>query len=154
MHVGKLLELCHEKGSELPEGHPLRKYKGRTVFQGNDFKDENWDNAIFASLSSSPSSMEAFKAADHYGTLPGHDSETSDAEPAYTQSLFVGTDTWVRLPTERWPQEWIDKGYPDSGGYWEEDCDAATKACGWKAMDEWRSVYWHPVKNPAVELRR
>ena len=25
-------------------------------------------------------------------------------------------------------------GHTDSGGYWEEDCDAATKSCGWLAL--------------------
>ena len=33
VHVGKVFEICVEKGSELPEGHKLRKFKGRTVFQ-------------------------------------------------------------------------------------------------------------------------
>ena len=74
--------------------------------------------------------MEASKCADSFGGLPGHSSETSDAEQAYTQSLLGGTETWVRLPKERWPQEWIDQGihdpvvplllalygHPDSGG--------------------------------------
>ena len=34
VHVGKVFEICVEKGSELPEGDKLRKFKGRTVFQG------------------------------------------------------------------------------------------------------------------------
>ena len=38
VHVGNVFELCVEKGSELPKGNPLRKYKGRTVFQGNKVK--------------------------------------------------------------------------------------------------------------------
>ena len=33
VHFGYLLGLCFEKGSELPEGHKDRKFKGRTVFQ-------------------------------------------------------------------------------------------------------------------------
>jgi hypothetical protein len=35
VHFGYLLGLCFEKGSELPEGHPDRKFKGRSVFQGD-----------------------------------------------------------------------------------------------------------------------
>ena len=35
VHVGKVFEICVEKGSELPLGDPMRKFKGRTVFQGN-----------------------------------------------------------------------------------------------------------------------
>ena len=39
VHVGKVFEICVEKGSELPEGHKLRKFKGRTVCQGNSVHD-------------------------------------------------------------------------------------------------------------------
>ena len=31
VHIGKIFEICVEKGSEFPSGHPLRKFKGRTV---------------------------------------------------------------------------------------------------------------------------
>ena len=41
VHVGKVFEICVEKGSELPKGNPLRKFTGRTVFQGNNAQDEN-----------------------------------------------------------------------------------------------------------------
>ena len=33
VHFGYLLGLCFEKGSELPDKHPDRKFKGRTIFQ-------------------------------------------------------------------------------------------------------------------------
>ena len=42
-HVGRIFDICVEKNSELPEGHPNRKYKGRVVFQGNHVRDENWE---------------------------------------------------------------------------------------------------------------
>ena len=61
VHVGKIFEICVEKGSELPQGDPLRKFKGRTVFQGNNVKDENNDTALFSELGSSPATMEAGK---------------------------------------------------------------------------------------------
>ena len=41
VHFGYLLGLCFEKGSELPEGHPDRKYKGRAVFQGDRMVNQN-----------------------------------------------------------------------------------------------------------------
>jgi len=34
-HFGRIFDICVEKGSELPEGDPARKFKGRAVFQGN-----------------------------------------------------------------------------------------------------------------------
>ena len=63
VHIGKVFEICVEKGSELPIGHELRKFKGRTVFQGNNARDENSDVALFSELGSSPATMEAGKAA-------------------------------------------------------------------------------------------
>ena len=50
MHVGRIFDICVEKGSELPLGDPARKYKGRVVFQGNQVKDENWEVAMFQDL--------------------------------------------------------------------------------------------------------
>ena len=37
MHIGRIFEICSQKGSELPKGHPDQKWKGRSVFQGNKF---------------------------------------------------------------------------------------------------------------------
>jgi hypothetical protein len=71
-HVGRVFAICVEKGSELPDGHPGKKFKGRVAFQGNDVKDENWDVALLQELSSCPATMEAAKAADCYGMFPGH----------------------------------------------------------------------------------
>ena len=45
VHVGKVFEICVEKGSELPESRKLRKFKGRTVFQGSNVRYENSDAA-------------------------------------------------------------------------------------------------------------
>ena len=82
-HIGRVFEICVEKGSELPKGDPLRKFKGRTVFQGNNVKDENADVALFSELGSAPSTMEAGKVVDSYGSLPGHTAEQCDGVQAY-----------------------------------------------------------------------
>ena len=143
-HVGRVFELCVEKGSELPKGSKGRKYKGRSVFQGDQVKDENWDSAIFAELGSSPASMQAGKAVDAYGLLHGHSVQQADAEQAYIQSVLGGTPTWVRLPRERWPASWVKQGFrdpvcplrlalyghPDSGGYWEKHCEKTPFVAG------------------------
>ena len=39
-HFGRIFEICSQKGSELPKGHPEQKWKGRSVFQGNKVSDE------------------------------------------------------------------------------------------------------------------
>ena len=101
--------------------------------------------------------MEGARAADAYGLLPDHDSQQSDAEQAYTQAWLTGTETWVRLPKDQWPQAWIDSGlrdpvcplilslygHPDAGGYWERHCDKHLIAVGFKPIREWRSCYFH-----------
>ena len=84
VHIGRVFDICVEKGSELPLGDPARKYKGRVVFQGNQAKDENWEVAMFQDHSSCPATMEAGKACDLFGSLDGHDIQQSDAEQAYT----------------------------------------------------------------------
>ena len=134
-HFGRIFEICSLKGSELPKGHPQRKYKGRSVFQGNQVRDENADHAIFAELGSSPASMEAGKIIDVFGSQPGYAKQQADARQAYTQALFEGIATWVRLlPRNRWPKSWTNYrdpvcplrlalyGHPDSGGIWEKHC--------------------------------
>ncbi|CAL1139216.1 unnamed protein product [Cladocopium goreaui] len=97
VHVGKVFEICVEKGSELPEGDKLRKFKGRTVFQGNNVKDESADVALFSELGSSPATMEAGKAVDAYGAQPGFITQQNDGVQAYTQALWKGVETWVEL---------------------------------------------------------
>ena len=119
VHVGRIFDICVEKGSELPEFidtaegrvlNPDRKYKGRGVFQGNHVKDENFEVAMFQELSSCPATMEASKCADFYGLMKGNKIEQADAEQAYTQSELGGTPTWVRLPREQWPEVWVKAG--------------------------------------------
>ncbi len=134
VHVGLIFELCTEKGSELPDGDPGKKYKGRVVFQGNEVRDQNFDYAMFDELSSAPATMAAAKAADAFGGLKGHATEQADAEQAYIQAKLGGKPTWVRLPKDRWPAAWKGMrdpvcplrlalyGHPDSGGYWEKHC--------------------------------
>ena len=128
-HVGKVFEICVEKGSELPEGDKLRRFKGRTVFHGNNVRDENADVALFSELGSSPATMEAGKAVDAYGAHPGYITQHNDGVQAYNQALMQGVERWVELPSHRWPKEWHGKftrpvvllrialcGHPDSRG--------------------------------------
>ena len=45
--------------------------------------------------------MEAAKAIDAYGAMPGNCTQQSDGRQAYTQALYKGIKTWVRLPKYR-----------------------------------------------------
>ena len=139
-------EICSQRGSELPKGHPDQKCKGRSVFQGNKVSDENDDHAIFAELGSSPASMEAAKIIDVFGSQPGYPKQQADARQAYTQALLTGIETWVRLPRSRWfkersgmkdpvcPLRLALYGHPDSGGIWEQHCAKQLGTVGWVAV--------------------
>lgn len=155
-HFGRLFELCVEKNSEQPKDSPHRKFKGRSVFQGNNVRGENADVAIFGEMSSSPATMEAGKAVDYYGLFPGHNIEQADAEQAYTQARLKGIPTWVELPRERWPAHWVEMkrpcclldlalyGHPDSGGHWENHCEGRVVSQGFIKIPGWLSCYFHP----------
>ena len=127
---GSTLEVCVEKGSELRKGNPLRKFKGRAVFQGNSVKGENAEQALLAELGSAPSTMEAAKAIDAYGAMPGNCTQQSDGRQAYTQALHKGIKTWVR--PKGWASKFSDPAvqlilapyvHPDSGCLWEKHCE-------------------------------
>ena len=83
VHFGWLFGICGEKNYELADGDPLRKFKGRVVFQGNRVVNQSWENALFMDLGSSPATMEGSRAADLYGCAPGHGCMQADAPQAY-----------------------------------------------------------------------
>ena len=92
--------------------------------------------------------MTAGKAVDAFGLQEGYCIEQSDAEAAYTQTEIQGTPTWVRLPQERWPEDWKKRGltdpvcplvlalygHPDAGGYWEKHCEKCLSQIGFVSI--------------------
>ena len=104
--------------------------------------------------------MHASKAADTYGLFPGHNIEQADARQAYTQCTLKGTETYVRLPYDAWPEEWKARdmwdpvcplrlslyGHPDSGGYWEQHCESHVLVKGFENIESWRSCYYLPPR--------
>ena len=82
----------------------------------------------------------------------------TDCDKAYTQSLFDGPPTWVRLPRKWWPvgKGWENikdpvcrliynlYGHPRAGNGWERYADGICRKHGFKPVPEWPSVYWHP----------
>jgi hypothetical protein len=157
-NVGMVFGICVEKNHELPEADVRRKFKGRAVFQGNNVRDQDGNWAIFQELGSCPATLEAARCADCYGLAPGNDVLQADAEQAYTQALLTGATTWVRLPRDQWPPEWVERGlrdpvcplilalygHPDSGGCWEAHCESHLRSVGFVDVDPWRSCFWHP----------
>ena len=102
IHLGSMLELLYQKGSELPEDDKGRKLKGRVVFLGDRVKDQYGAAAVFEELASSPAGMEASKFVDCYGLIDDHITQQADAEQAYTQALLdTKYETWMRVPSHQ-----------------------------------------------------
>ena len=130
------------------------------MFQGNNVWNQNWEWAVFDELGSNPATMQATKVCDCYGLLPGHSAQQADARQAYTQTVLGGVKTWVELPRDQWPEEWVQRklvrpvcrlwralyGHPDSGGCWEPHCNASLADVGFRELiyEDWRSCFWHP----------
>ena len=94
-------------------------------YQGNRVVNQSREAALFQDLGSSPATLDASRAADAYGCVPGHDTEIADAEQAYIQADLKGTPSWVCLPPEARTE--IAKvvqlrkalyGHPDSATFW------------------------------------
>lgn len=103
--------------------------------------------------------MEAAKILDAYGSQPGFAKQQADARQAYTQAIFTGVPTYLRLPRNRWPKHWQSLyrdplvpmlfalyGHPDSGGIWERYFEENIGKNGWRPVlkEIWRSVFYHP----------
>ena len=159
VHFGRIVELLFLKGAELSKGHPDQKLKARSVFLGDNVKDQDFNYAVFEELGGAPPSIEAARALDALSLFSGYIQQMSDATSAYTQSFLKGPRTWVHLPKDRWPASWHGKytdpvvpldlalyGHPDAGGYWEEHCETMILECGFQRIDNWRSAFWHPTK--------
>ena len=78
----------------------------------------------------------------------------------HTQTTLKGTETWARLPKDRWSEEWHGKykdpvvrlhlavyGHPDSGGLWEQHCEKMLGEVGFQLVfpAAWPSVFFHPA---------
>ena len=128
-----------------------------SFFGGNNILDQTWEQAVFQSLGSSPSTMSAGKFLDYYSCINGNSGEQADAEQAYIQAELKGPETWVFIPPEGRPDGWSDGGYrtpvvrlrkaiyghPNSGSYWEEHGNKLLLEAGFKPIEAWPSCFWH-----------
>ena len=133
VHFARVFGICSVKGSELPEGHKDRKYKGRFVYDGRTgaVRDQISAAALHEDLGSSPATLESSKLVDADGLVDGNSSEQADAIKAYVQAKLTGPKSWVSLPQEYWPAHFRNienpvvpldyalYGHPDAGTSWE-----------------------------------
>ena len=167
VHFGNLMDLCHERHSELQKHIPVhdREYKGRVVFRGDCVKDETGFYAIFSEQGSSASRIEASKFLNAIARAPGNDGEDSDARGAYHQVVLdemvdkKGTnpsvETWISLPRKYRPKSWdkVDDpvcplrlnlyGHPLAGLYWEQYCTKNILNLGFEKVPGWECMFVH-----------
>jgi len=166
VHFGSLMDLCHEKHSELDIS--MRKYKGRVVFRGDQVKDEDGFRAVFSEQGTSASHIAAAKFLDAIARMPGCHGEDSDAVGAYTQvdleeaqklgGVAEIVETWITLPPGRRPPSWSKiknpvcklrlnlYGHPLAGLYWEKHCQNAIEKAGFNKVSGWECLYENKEK--------
>ena len=88
--------------------------KGRSVLLGDNVKDQDFSWAEFCELGSSPPSIEAAKALDAMGSLPGYRVKTGDARGTYTQALCLAPRLGLFFPRTAGP----NIGMGNSIGQW------------------------------------
>ena len=167
IHLGRLFDSGVLKGSELPEGHANRKYKGRVVFGGNNVQDEYGSAAAFPEAGSGASYASASELLDAIALFPGNVGEQSDAPAAYTQAEMYEEDieghdtpTYVQLPEWQWNDAMKEAhrrtgkrpvcrllrslyGHPTAGLFWERKYKQVLRAARFKEMIGWECLFLH-----------
>ena len=114
-------------------------------------------------MPSDPRSFQNGRCVCVYGRSRGRQ---ADAQQAYTQAEFKGTETWIFLPRHQWPVEWHKRrmtkpvvpmllalyGHPESGAYWERRCEAHLVSQGFEVIPNWPSTFWHPKLRPFLTV--
>ena len=118
------------------------------------------DEAQFQDMGSAPTTIEASRMCIMKGLFKGNSLGQADAMQAYIRARLGGTETWVEIPEEGWPEEWRKSGppcdrpcckliqalygHPDSRTFWEKHADKKLKELDFEpAAESWPSCYIH-----------
>ena len=88
--------------------------------------------------------MEADKVLDAYRSQPGYAGQQADGKQAHTQTTLEVTETWERLPRNRWSSsfDWHCMDTPIQG-FWEQHCERMLREVGFELVFPyaWPSVF-------------
>lgn len=160
VHLGKLFGIRVEKVSELDDEDERKKYIFHVVFQGNQVVGQSMNEAQFQDMVFAFATVEASLTCIMKGLLEGNCIDRADAMQAYIQAKLGGTEAWVEIPQEGWPEEWkkngapserscyrLDQepyGHPDSGTVCEKHAIKMVLSLGLEVVAEsWPSCYLH-----------
>ena len=154
IHIGRLLTLGGIKNFEMPVD--FWKHKGRICYMGNCAQDEYNAAAVYQDMNSSPSLVHSANCNIAYGSIPGHETQQSDAVRAYIQSVLKSkVPTYVIIPPELWPDSWRGRynqpccrlikslyGHPESGAHWERHLTQAIRSIGGVPLVNHPCSFW------------
>ena len=129
VHVAELMPIGSIKNAESAE---RAKLKVRSVFRGDETRDQNGDLALFRDLKSLPATVSTINLVLYYGLRKRNCVRIADAQRAYLQApIGSPVPTYVILPKEMWHGHWFGRyrrvaarlykaiyGHPTSGDDW------------------------------------
>eukprot|EP00971_Amphidinium_carterae_P350285 6491469-Amphidinium_carterae.2 len=151
----RVFTLLGIKGSE---GTKDRKFKARSVLQGNQMIDSDGDAVFYSDSSSAPTTMAAIRAVLSYGVMRGRGATQADGTQAFVQPhLPDHVVIFAYIPPELRTQKQHEMaksmvspvfrlwrplyGWACSGKLWAEHLDSKMKLCGWTEVDGWVQTY-------------
>lgn len=107
VHVAELMPIGSIKHAESAE---RAKLKVRSVFRGDETRDQNGDLALFRDLKSLPATVSTINLVLYYGLRKGNCLRIADAQRAYLQApIGSPVPTYVILPKEMWHGHWFGR---------------------------------------------
>ncbi len=101
VHFGRIVELCHEEGSELADGDPEEKMQGRSVLLGDNIKDQDFSWAEFCELGSSPLLLKPPRPWTPWVPSLATPLKRVMPKALIPKAPLLGAETWATLPESR-----------------------------------------------------
>ena len=165
IRFGRIFPLCHIQNCQLDPFQ--QKCEGQLMFTAHPNRYQRDRNGKLADLDAiswttiEVSLTQAIKLLHVIAKLPGNEGETSSIEGVYSQLKLDENDTWVRIPTYRWPKWWFERkyrdpvcplnlgilGHPSAEEYKERKCKEALLKCGFHQIKRWTALYKNGTTN-------
>jgi len=160
----RLFSILGLKGSELPDGHPDRKWKGRVVAAGNNVSNARAETIIWEESSSAPTTMPLIRLVMAISQRMGVIPEAADAVNAYVQALLpphikvychIGAELWTEdmkkqaagIDNPVWTLRRPIYGLSISGYLWQERMSQAMTLQGWREIKDDAAQTFYKIRD-------